>query len=89
MEVAISPTSSKTTWCEAANAITQSKSTAFIISFYETEGTYARYYRQDYDLWIGCVAPLLSVETPLAVGQLPVLSIEVANVEPVKRLQMG
>ena len=89
MEVAILPTSSKTTWCEAANAITQSKSTAaFIISFYETEGTYARYYHQDYDLWIGCVAPLLSVETPSAVVQLPVLSIEVAKVEPAKRTRM-
>ena len=77
-------------WCEAANAITQRKSTtAFIISFYETEGTYARYYRQDYDLWIGCVAPLLSVETPLAVVPLPVLSTVVANVEPAKRTQMG
>ena len=77
-------------WCEAANAITQRKSTtAFIISFYGTEGIYVKYYRQDYNLWIGCVAPLQSVETPSAVLQLPALSTVVANVEPVKRTQTG
>ena len=41
-------------WCEAANAITQSKSTAFIISLlYEMEDIYVKYFRQDYDLRIG------------------------------------
>ena len=41
-------------WCEAANAITQSKSTAFIISLLcETEDICAKYFGQDYDLRIG------------------------------------
>ena len=53
------------------------------------ECIYAKYYRQEYDLWIGSVAPLVSVETPLAVGQLLLLSTGVVNVEPVKRTQMG
>ena len=54
MEVAISPMSSKTTWCEAANAITQSRNTAFIISLLcEREDICAKYFCQDYDLRIG------------------------------------
>ena len=62
---------------------------AFIISFYVTECTCAKYYCQEYDLWIGCVAPLVSVETLLAAGQLLLVSTGVVNVEPVKRTQTG
>ena len=40
-------------WCAAANAKTQSKITAFIISFaYGTEDIYAKCFFQDYDLRI-------------------------------------
>ena len=62
---------------------------AFIISFYVTECIYAQYYRQEYDLWIECVALLVSVETLLAAGQLLLVSTGAVNVEPVKRTQTG
>ena len=62
---------------------------AFIVSFYVTERTYVKYYRQEYDLWIGCVAPSVSVETLLAAGQLLLRSTGVATVEPVRKMQTG